>query len=104
MPMRRLLDKFFTDYESETIPEKRLDILLDFINYYNYSNFEHIVVLLKKELKTFKEQNYYDGQALIGILFTYYSFEKGDFNKVDLDVKEVMKIPGFPPFAPGKLR
>jgi len=90
--MSKLVNRFLTEYAAEKDLEKRLDLIIDFFNYYNYSHFTKISVLLKKEQKIFRDINHYDGLALIGIIFTYSFFEKGDFEKVEEELNRVLAI------------
>ncbi len=91
--MTNFLDRFISDYSSEKSFEKKIDILLEFINYYYDSDFERVNILLEKELELFKNKNSNkDGQTLIRFMFAYSYFERGNFKRGEQEMKAVMEI------------
>lgn len=91
--MTIFLDRFISDYSAEKSFEKKIDILLEFINYYYVSDFERVNILLEKELELFKNENSNkDGQALIRFMLAYSYFERGYFKRGEQEMKAIMEI------------
>lgn len=91
--MTIFLDRFISDYSAEKSLEKKIDIILEFINYYYVSDFERVNILLEKELELFKNENSNkDDHALIRFMLAYSYFERGYFKRGEQEMKAIMEI------------
>jgi len=85
-------DAFKKAFSSEEYPENKIQLLLDFIDYYNYSHFEQISGIMDEALISFTESGFFAGQALIRVMFAYVSFEKGNSDDVHKELTIVQAI------------
>lgn len=85
-------DAFKKAFTSEGDPEKKIQLLLDFIDYYNYSHFDQVSGILNEAMIAFTKSGFFAGQALIQMMFAYVSFEKGNSDAVHKDLTNVLAI------------
>jgi len=90
--MSKIVDKFISDYNSETDIKKRFRSLIEFVNVYYDSDFLKVNALLEKELELCLRENLVNGEAMIRFMLGYSAFEQGNLQKGNEEVDKVMAI------------
>jgi tetratricopeptide (TPR) repeat protein len=90
--MKKYIDNFLIEYPKVENQEERLEMLMDFINYYYDGHSKDINNVLEKELQKSIENNYIDEQALLYFMFSFSSFEHASNNDGEKYLTKVQEL------------